>query len=73
MRQYHAVILTFWKFLKDRMEHFEDTDAYWDVTIGIADKLHDEHFRGTPAEDFASDMYMAVMNELSRIARKDRG
>lgn len=62
----HRVIYRHMLFLKDRVEHFEDTETFWDETIKSADALSD-------GSDLSSDPYMLVMNELSRIARKGRG
>lgn len=81
IKAYHKVMLTSWKFMKDRLMHFDDsergtnmfcTDAFWETTIKLADEEFDAPFRNTPVEAFAGKQMALMMNEISRIEGQRR-
>lgn len=64
----YDMIAIVWKYMKDRMENFEDTDEFWEGMVWTTSEMHKAHNENR----FVGELLVAVYNEIARMAQARR-
>ena len=65
--RYDTIALV-WKYMKERMENFADTDPYWEEMARTISETHKAH----DGDKFLGDLLVAAYNEIARMAKARR-